>query len=202
MDRILDSGEFARSPRNGSHYKRLRVSTIRRKRNKSDGTGKTRATTPSGLLRTDADATTASSSPAQPREGARASPRLELDLGGSRNQTLGAAVTAFSSFPSVPFHFRGSCGSAGSVTTSRWLPSGGGICVAASPEAPARLGSRAPRPGPPWPPIRSRNLLRPRLRRRRLSHSLHRRRRALGLVPERAGRAAREPAPGTRSSWP
>lgn len=149
-----------------------------------------------------ADAATATSSPAQPREGARASRRRELDHGGPRSQPTVAAVTAFSSFPSVPFHFRGCSRSAGSVTTSRWLPSGGGTCVVASPGAPARLGSRAPRPGPPWPPTRSRSRRRLHRRRRRRSHSLHRRRRAPGLAPERAGRAARVRAPGTRSSLP
>lgn len=139
----------------------------------------------------------------QPREGARASRRLELAQRGPRRQTLlEAAVTAFSSFPSVPFHFRGCSKSAGSVTTSRWLPSGGGTCVAAFPGAAARLGSRAPRSGPPWPPTRSRSPRRPRLRRRHRSHSLLRRRRALGLASELAGREAGVLAPETRSSLP
>lgn len=67
---------------------------------------------------------------------------------GSRRQTSVAIVTSFSSLPPVPFHFRGGSGSAGSVTTSRWLPSGGGTCAAAaSRERPPARARALPGPG-------------------------------------------------------
>lgn len=104
----------------------------------------------------------------------------------------------------VPFHFRGRSGSVGSVTTSRWLPSGGGTRAAPPPRSAARPGLTAllSGPRPPWPPTRSHSHLLPRRRLPRRSRSRRRRRLAQGLAQARAGPGERAPAPGTRSSWP
>jgi hypothetical protein len=78
----------------------------------------------------------------------RQSTRPELAPRGLRNQTFVAIVTPFFFLPSVPFHFRGCSGFAGSVTTSRWLTSGGGTCVAAaSQERPPARVRALPDPG-------------------------------------------------------
>ncbi|KAK2504897.1 hypothetical protein MC885_018030 [Smutsia gigantea] len=106
----------------------------------------------------------AASAAARPHQGACARRRPELTPRGPRRPAFFAVVTAFSSLPPVPFHFRGCSGSSGSVTTSRWLPAGGGTVAAAAFQerllawacallAPGRHGRNPqPQPPPPAPP--------------------------------------------------
>lgn len=113
-------------------------------------------------------ARSAFSPPLPPQPGLTRAPTT----GRGRNWPLAAPVVRpslplsppFPSLPPVPFRFRGCSGSSGSVTTSRWLPTGGGTgAAAASQERPlaracalpaqaAMATNPQPQPPPPAPP--------------------------------------------------
>lgn len=106
--------------------------------------------TPKLTFGPDAAAGSALLPPLPPQPGlARAPAGPELAPRGPRRRTFLVIVTAFPpTLPLVPFHFRGCSGSAGSVTTSRWLPSGGGTGAAAAyQERPPARACAFPGPG-------------------------------------------------------